>query len=238
MQDFQIVSGVGGEQRGVAESETATQASIIDVRSRLRETAARTKVANWLADISRLILLTVREYMALPFWIEINVDPVAAAAGSPEAVQVTQTWKEIQAEDLGNSDMDVFIDLASMSPVTEDVQRNSWNQVLALLTNPTLCQIMAGSEVILRKTLSLYGVRTENEIHEIQKVCQQVTASMAAQAQADAAAKAKLPGTAGDLSAAAASQITGGTGGPGPQQAPGPPGMRELMASMSAGRQM
>lgn len=235
MKDFQIVSAVGGEQRGVAESSTATQATIIDVRSRLRETSNRTRVADWLADISRLILLTLRENMALPFWVKVNVDPIAAQQnGGEEVAKVTTTWKQIEAGDIDSVDteFDVFIDLASMSPVTEDVQRNSWNQVLALLSNQALVMIMAQSEVILRKTLSLYGIRAENEIREIMKVCQSTSQAMQAQAQAEAAAKAKLPGSTGDLSAAAASQLTGGEGSS--STVNGPPGMQALLASMPA----
>ena len=37
--DFMQISGVGADARGVAESETATQANIVDVRQRIRETA-------------------------------------------------------------------------------------------------------------------------------------------------------------------------------------------------------
>jgi len=212
-QDFMAVSAIGGDQRGVAESETATQASIIDVRSRLRESSARTRVADWLASVSRLILLTVRENMALPFWIKHQVDMIAAqAAGPAEAQKVQELWKQIKSEDLGDMDLEVYIDLASMSPVTEDVQRNSWNQVLALLTNPQILMLMAQSEVILRKTLTLYGVRAENEIQEIKKVAQQTIQMMQQQAAAEAAAKAKLPGSAGALSEAAA-----GAGGASPE---------------------
>jgi len=233
--DFMTVSAIGGDQRGVAESETATQASIIDVRSRLRETSARTKVADWMADIARLILLTIRENMALPFWISANVDPASANKGQ-ESAKITAEWKQIMAEDLGKLDLDVFIELASMSPVTEDVQRNSWNQVLAILTNPQILMILAQSETLLRKTLSLYGIRSEDEITEIQKVAQATIQAMQAQAAADTAAKAKLPGSSGELSAAAASQIQGGNGnGAAP---PGPPGSAEMMSLLSSvGRQ-
>lgn len=135
-------------------------------------------------------------------------------------------------------EFDIFIDLASMSPVTEDVQRNSWNQVLALLSNPNLVMIMAQSEIILRKTLSLYGIRAENEIQEIKKVCAAIVSMLQAQQQAETAAKAKLPGSASDLSAAAASQLTGpGAASNGPVA--GPPGMADMLSQLSSvGRAM
>lgn len=178
--DFLAVSGIGGDQRGVAESETATQASIIDVRARLRETSARTRVGEWLASIARLMMMTIRERMSLPFWIQRNLDPFSAADPSAIAME----WQKITSDDLGDIDIDIFVELSSMSPVTEEMERNSWNQVLALLTNPQLIMIMAMSEPVLRKTLALYGVKSENEIREVQRVAQQIIQMQMQQAQA------------------------------------------------------
>jgi len=166
--DFREVSGVSGDQRGVVETETATQANIVDMRSRIRESSARRQVAEWLGDICHLILCTVREKMQLPFWIKINSDP---AAGDVEGMLKTaQLWKEITSTDLGDLDLDISVDVAALSPVSEDQQRLVWNQVLALLTNPTLLLLLMQSEVLLRKTLRMYGITSDAEVKEIQKV--------------------------------------------------------------------
>lgn len=213
--DFVQVSGVTAEQRGVAESETATQATILDTRSRLREASARTRVADWLAAIARLILLAAREHMALPFWVKRQVD--LTSLGAAEAAQViANQWQQIQAEDLGDIDLDIFVDLASMSPVTEEVQRNSWNQVLAVLTNPSILALVAESEVLLRKTLSLYGIRAETEIREIQRVAQALVMTMAQAAGVQAGA--------GETGPASPSP----SGAPAPA-IPGPPAFEQLM---------
>jgi hypothetical protein len=243
--DFLQVSGVTYEQRGVADSETATQATIIDVRSRIRESAARTKVSTWLAEVSRLILLTIRDKMVLPLWGKQNADPFAASKnaesdaireltqavmassgvaapppddgggasggpGSPE--EVAELWKEISAEELGTTDIEVSIDLASMSPVTEETLRNQWSQVLVLLTNPSLLAIFAQSEVIARKTLTLYGIRAENEIREIMKVARLLVMQMQAAAQQAAAAKGggEGAGTPASTSATGSNGVAGG----------------------------
>jgi hypothetical protein len=181
-QDFMSVSGVGMDQRGVADSETATQATIIDARTKIRESSARTRVGDWLAEIARLILLTVREKMALPFWIQRNVDMAAVMQVDPltglpniaPVQQVADLWTEITSGDIDDLDLDVSVDLASLSPVTEAEFRNSWNQVLALLTNPALLQVLAMSPALLRRTLLLYGIRQENDIQEITQVVQQM----------------------------------------------------------------
>jgi hypothetical protein len=226
-QDFMTVSGIGGDQRGVAESETATQASIIDVRSKLRESSARTRVGDWLAAISRLILLTAREYMTLPIWIQRNVDPIAGLQNPAEAERIAGIWQQISSEELGDTDLDVFVDLASMSPVTEDAQRNSWNQVLMLMTNIQILTILAQSEVLMRRTLTLYGIRAENEIQEIMKVAQATIQMMQQQAAAEAAAKAKLPGSTAAIS-------EGGAGGASPEGTMGEMGGSPMTPEMMA----
>jgi hypothetical protein len=184
-QDLLAVSGIGGDQRGVADSETATQANIIDVRSKLRESSARTRVSEWLSQIARLMLMTIREKMALPFWVKRNVDTSSLEADPMAALQISDLYRSITAEDVTDIDLDIIVDLASMSPVTEETQRVSWNQVIAILTNPTVAQIMAMSPVILRRTLNLYGIRAENDIQEVQRVLTQMM-QMAEQAQQQA----------------------------------------------------
>lgn len=194
-QDMLAVSGVGMDQRGVADSETATQASIIDTRNKLRESSARTRVAQWLARVARLMLMTIREKMALEMWVKRNVDPAVVKQPDPmtgmpnlmPVMQVADLWQEITAEDVSDIDLDIGIDLATMSPVSEEAFRNSWNQVLALLTNPALMQLMAMSPVMLRRTLILYGIRQENDIQEIQRVI-----AMTMQMQAMAAQEAQM----------------------------------------------
>jgi hypothetical protein len=101
------------------------------------------------------------------------------------ALQISDLYRSITAEDVTDIDLDIIVDLASMSPVTEETQRVSWNQVIAILTNPTVAQIMAMSPVILRRTLNLYGIRAENDIQEVQRVLTQMM-QMAEQAQQQA----------------------------------------------------
>jgi hypothetical protein len=249
--DYVQVSGVSYEQRGVAESETATQATILDARSRIRESSARTKVSTWLAETSRLILLTLRDKMTLPFWVKQNVDPWAAeinaqtaqiaeltaavtgqppdesskGPGTPE--EVAQLWHEITTDELGDTDIEVFIDLASMSPVTEEMQRNSWSQVLVLFTNPSLLAIMAQSEVLLRKTLSLYGIRAESEIREIQRVARTLVQQMQQAAMMQAQAKGEGGGAGASTSGTASNGMSGG--GPAAQL------MAEVSSAMGGG---
>lgn len=182
--DLMTVTGVSGDQKGVAESETATQANIIDQHSRLREGSARAKVQTWLAEVAHLILLTIREDMALPFWVKRNVDPVAIPENQgSEVMRVAQLWQEISATELGSSEVDVTIDLSTMSPVAQADERNAWNAILGLLTNPNLMMVLGTSPALLKKTLRLYGITQQTEIAEINKAIEMfLTMQVAAQA--------------------------------------------------------
>jgi hypothetical protein len=195
--DFMQITGVGAEARGQAESDTATQANIIETRSRIRETGARGIIADWLGDICRIMLQCLIEKMQLPFWIQIHSDPFA---GDMQAAQDTeQVWQQIRAMKLQGLNADVSVDVSSLSPVTEQQQMMAWNQVLMLLTNPGLLMVLMQSEPLLKKTLAYYGIKNPKEIREIQKVGQQVLMMqmMAAQAQVGptaTASGASMPG--------------------------------------------
>lgn len=210
--DFTQVAGSPGESRGLPQAQTATQANIMNAHDQLRETSGRAKVAEWVSQIARLILLTVRENMALDFWIQRNTDPMAQSA-EMDAQAVALLWERINAEKLGNVDLDVSVDLASLSPVTEDMQRAQWNQVIALIGNPAVAAQLAASDVLLRKTLGLYGVRAESEIQEIKKACQALVSQMATMAAA------KQGGAGGGMPG-----VTAMAGAPGPMGGMSPGG--------------
>ncbi|HYE85946.1 MAG TPA: hypothetical protein VEA16_06305 [Vicinamibacterales bacterium] len=217
--DFTMVSGVSSEQRQVASADTATQASIMDARARLRESSARVEVQGWLARIARLMLMQLRAHMVLPFMVKTQLDVRTA---QPQEVATTALlWQEIMAKDLGDVDMDVTVDLASLSPVSQDAERVSWNQVLALLTNPTLLMLLTQSETLMRKTLGLYGISSEHEVREISRVAQ----FMVMMQQMAMASQAQLPGGAAALPP-----------GPGTMAAsagqPGAPGSAQLLAQV------
>lgn len=189
-QDYMSVSGISGDQRGVAESETATQANIIDQHSKLREGSARAKVQKFLADCARLILLTAIDSMALPFWVKRNVDATAAMEnGGAEVMDVAQKWQEITHEDLEGIDMEVTIDLSSMSPVSQQAEQMSWTQVLTLLKDPQACLLLAQSPALLRKTLRLWNVTSKSEILEIETAVKQTAMMIQLQQQAEAEAQ-------------------------------------------------
>jgi hypothetical protein len=199
-EDFVEITGVSGEAKGIPQSDTATQANIINVRAQLRESYARTQVAAWLAAIARLVLLTMREKMALPFMVKRTVDPFTPARTRVAAT--AKAWQEIKAEDIDELDVDIRIDVASMSPVAKDAERMAWNVVLQLFGQMPIAMLLFTENPdapedpppLLRKTLSLYNITHEAEVQEIWRVGRIYLQRMAMMAAAQAANKAGLGG--------------------------------------------
>lgn len=165
-EDFLNVSGIGGDRRGVAEAETATQASIIDTNAKIRDSFERQQIGKFMGELAWLILETIRARFTLPMVVQVNVDPQGPYAIN-EAMRVAGLWKQITSPDLGDFEFEVAVDVESLSPVTEDQMRAQWTQILGLFQNPTLLIALLSSKTLLRKTLGLYGIRTDKEVGEI-----------------------------------------------------------------------
>ncbi len=180
--DFIRVSGISGESQQIADSDTATQANLIALAARVRESSKRMAVAHWLAQIGRLILLTIKENMALPFWIKKNVDPYSPMAGQ-EAQEIAMLWQQITGDQLGDLDNDISVELTSMSPVVQETERQNWLTFLGIVTNPQFGAVLASSPTLLRKTAGLFDIHSEREIQEVSQAMQ-AAAMMAAQAAA------------------------------------------------------
>lgn len=195
--DFNQISGVGGEARGMPEADTATQANIINVRAQVRESRARNQVAKWLAAIARKMLLAIRENMQQPMMVKRSIDP--ATKPGTVAARAAVAWQQIKTEDIDELDVDIKIDLASLSPVAEDAHRQQWNIVLQLMTNPALFAFLMEPDPEapedpspqLRKTLTLNGVKSEQEIRIIWRIGRSLQAKVMAAAAAQQNAPTK-----------------------------------------------
>lgn len=183
--DFTRVSGISGEAQEVAQSETATQANLIALASKVREASRRAVVAKWLAEIGRIMLLTLTEKMALPFWIAKNIDPGSEFAGQ-EAQEIALLWQEIVKEELGAIDNDISVDITSLSPVAQEQERGEWLAFLQVVTSPILGAILSQSPSLLRKTAGLFNMHNERDLAEISKAME-AAAMMQAMAQAQSA---------------------------------------------------
>lgn len=159
--DLNEVSGTSAEQQMQGNRTTATQAGIIDQRTQLRETRARVQVANALAQIGRLVLLTVQEHFTLSFWAEIrtqqdNEDFLAE-------MQIAETeWREFTAKDLGeDEDFKIEISIDSISPIENAAQKQAFVEFNSMLMQfPHL----AFDPVLVRETAYRCNYRNERVI--------------------------------------------------------------------------
>lgn len=204
--DFRYVTGVSGEEHGVADAKTATQSIQLESNSKTRELYARAKVGAWLSKIVKLMILTARQRMALPFWVERMVDPQGPGV-MEETMRIATTWAALTHEDLGNFDFDVSVDLDSMTPATQQQERNDFITMLGVIQQPAMAILLSGSDFLLKRFLSGYGIRDDRTITEIRQAVQQTAIALAQMQMAEGGA----PG--------------GGAGGPARRPAQnGPPG--------------
>jgi hypothetical protein len=195
--DFREISGISGEQRGIAQSETATQANIINIESKIRETKAKDQISTWLAEIGKLALYFIRKRMVLPFWIALNTDMTAEGA-MLQAMNVVEGYRQIQAEDLDGVDTEVTVDVASLAPVNESQERQDWIQALQIVTDPVRAPMLLASDVLLRKTMGLFNIRNEKEIQELKSFgVQTLQMLMMSQAQAQGGGASGAQGSPG-----------------------------------------
>ena len=168
--DFNIVSSTTSETRGESDRTTATQASITNSRSSIRETADRELVAEWLCEIGREIILQIREKFTAKTWIELNT---AIGAFGQDYQDIQSKWQLIDpVKDLGqegHDDISVEIEVESMSPIVNEQQKATFMEFLAVLNQyPQLSM----NPILIREAAYRIGYRNEPAIKAFQDMAQ------------------------------------------------------------------
>lgn len=195
-EDFVQVSAIGGEQRALADSETATQANIIDVNTKVRQTVQRQDVVDFLSATVRTLCELIQEYWTTPMYIRTNVDLESLRAGNPSAVKeavdiamLAPTFQEVQALDYGDRTdylYEVSMSMEFLSPGTEDKDRQKLLMLMQTIGNPQLLPIFSASPELFRQFLKSFGVRSEYEVRQWTRALQAVGNMMAQAMQAQA----------------------------------------------------
>jgi hypothetical protein len=234
-QDFNEVSMVAGERRGVPQSKTATQAQIIDVRSQATESFDRVTVSKWLSSIIEEMILLAAEKMSLGWWVMVNADPTAT--GFPdEARNIAGMWKQISHTDLVEAtqgiEWHVVIEEESMSPVSEDRERQQWMNTLTFFQDPIISRLMAFSPEMRKRTLRFNGIKSARDQELIGRAFQQLVEFEQRMAALGGPAPKGVPSPPAPSGGGppAPPGPTGPEGGPGPGEVPkGPAGARVPM---------
>jgi hypothetical protein len=236
-EDFMQMTGLSGEQRGVPEAETATQANIVNVRAQIREGSLRERVAEWLADVCRLMLLTMTSQMQQEVRVKLTTDPFKP---SPKALGATdEGWKEVKAEELTKDlDVDVRVDVTSLSPVAQDARRLQRQNLMMLLASPFVLALVSKADPqapdqpppLLRQMLSDYSIDSDHEVREWWRVLQAVQADqqqmqlMAMMAKATGGQPGMGPGVPGMSALPGLLPAASGVGAPAGQPSAAPVG--------------
>ena len=175
--DFNIISGTSSEARGVSDRTTATQAKLVDVRSRIRESADQLDYTTLLAKIGRGLLVCAQQRLTTGMWIKMVSNPNEQALTDMQARQ--PVFKYITSQDLSDGydfDVDVSIENATPAAMEEDFQ--DFSKFVGMLQN---FPMLAMSPTLIRETAFRCNYRNEKVIQQMQQVA---IAAMAAKAQA------------------------------------------------------
>lgn len=218
--DLLQVSGVSGEARGQAESDTATQASIINQRSLVRDSFARLKVAEWLGNIIRGLIQLAIDNMTLPMWILRNADPQSLDFMT-DASKIATLYRQIALTDLKEADQllrwDVSVDVETLSPLTEDSLRAQITSLVTTLAQPPIAMLLHNSPPLLKIVLDRNGLRSARDQESIR-----MALGMLAQAPPNGSGAPSPPAPGGGGAVLAPNPT--GPGVPVPGNNAGPPG--------------
>jgi len=165
--DFDKIAGTSNPQRGVSDRTTATEATTIENRARVREDLEREVVAEWLCNIGREVLLTIIEKFTEPFWIKLNRD-----MGEPgeEVQDLQQRYQLVHSAMLEDStDFELEASVTSLSPVTNEVEKKKFLEFMSILQN---FPIMSLHPTIIREAAYRCDYRNEQVIRAMQQMAQ------------------------------------------------------------------
>lgn len=128
--DFNVISATSSEQRGQADRTTATQANIVDARSKQRENRAMAIYMRFLNDVGESIL-HAHEKIVNPMWVKRFVDsPMTLGSEFPKLMF---TWQQILSDEVAGEDFDVIIDITALSDEANEAEKKKLFELLAVM---------------------------------------------------------------------------------------------------------
>ena len=190
--DFDEIAGAA-EQRGIARSDTATQASLLENYQQVRESDRQHLIRTHLIDIGGILLRTIQANMTFPMYVRV-ADPKDRM---PYLFEGTVDPSEM------DGDFAVSIDVSSFAPRTDAVYRQQTLSVLQqvfipLMSNPIGMTFLA-SEKFLNEVFDIYELGSTEIAEELSNIAKAMVAQQQAQQQAEAAGQTGLPPQAGGL---------------------------------------
>lgn len=165
--DFDNIAGITPQQRGQSTDGTATETNIINERSNVRDTRDRFIVAKWLCAIGKEILIQAKEKLVENVIVPISMDSDPAKSPIGEFELHRETFMEINTDAFGDEDMDVDINVSTLSPISNEEDKKKMLEFLAIVTNYPHLNL---SPTLIRTVATKVGFNDENFIQESQKM--------------------------------------------------------------------
>ena len=184
--DFDEVSGQGAAARGAARSETATEASILEGRSQIRESDRRDNIVHdFIVGIMRKLSRLGQANLTQREWVSFSK--------STDATFPYEFRGYIGPEDL-RGELDVSIEVGSTLPRTTPVERQQFQGLIVTLSqNP----IIMASPTLLRRAFEQYQINDAEMFRELNAIGQRMLQAQAGTPDAQSAEMNGAPGALG-----------------------------------------
>lgn len=157
---IELFGGTADEARGIAGSETATQAGILDARLEMKEGDALSQVVDWVTDAGRKMDQLVQAHIDRDTAIRVN---------GPQG----EFWELIRTTDFESieGEFEYSVNVGATLPRLPQMERSSWLAFLGLLANfPHLL----GSPALLKKMAEMHHIEDDSMLEELRGLWQQM----------------------------------------------------------------
>lgn len=164
--DFAEVAGQPGEARGVADADTATQASLLAANADVRNNDRRDNLTQqFLIDIGTKLLQSAQAHASQVQWIKVAQKP-----DDPHPFE----FKEVTPEDL-DGEFDCGVVMGSTQPRNSAARVQLYERIILMIAqNPHI----AASPTLMRRMFEAIDLKDEQLISEITNIGQQALAAM------------------------------------------------------------
>jgi hypothetical protein len=155
--DLAEIFGSSGESRGIAESDSATQADIIDTRMEIKEGDKLSLVTDFLVDIGRKLDQLIQAH--------ITQDQAVRIVG-PEG----EFWQVVRSEDYEaiDGEFEYSIDVGATAPRLPQIERAQWTAFMSQVVIPMPHILTAPS--FMKKMAAMYGIEDQASLEELRQI--------------------------------------------------------------------
>lgn len=159
--DLAEIFGSGGEARGIAESDSATQADIIDRRMEVKEGDKLGLVSEFLTDIARKLDQLIQAH--------IEKDEAVRIVG-PEG----EFWQIVREQDYQKieGEFEYSIDVGATAPRLPHIERAQWTAFMSQVVIP-MPHILTAPR-FMKKMAAMYGIEDQAMLEELRQIGLQI----------------------------------------------------------------